>query len=80
MLIVLIVVPAIVIAVALVAVLDRLGVLPSLDGGPALGWRSEGGFFESIPKGALFAAGGLMVLWILAWLIFLVIGLSLLAG
>jgi hypothetical protein len=37
-------------------------------------------FFESIPKGALWGAGGLMILWILAWLVFLIIGLSVLAG
>ena len=80
MLIVLIVIPAILVAVAVVAVLDRVGVLPSLDGGPSLGRRSDGGFFESIPKGALWGAGGLMLLWILAWLVFLVIGLSVLAG
>jgi hypothetical protein len=77
MLVVLIIVPAIVLAVAVVVVLDRLGVLPRLDGGPSLG---SGGFMESVPRGALYAAGGLMAVWILAWLIFLVVGLSILAG
>ncbi len=78
MLIVLIVVPAVILAVAVVAVLDRAGVLPRLDGGPSV--SSGSGFFESIPKGALFGAGALMLVWILAWLVFLVIGLSVLAG
>lgn len=77
MLIILILVPALVLAVAVVVVLDRLGVLPRLDGGPAL---PSGGFMESIPKGALWGAGALMALWILGWLIFLVVGLSILAG
>jgi hypothetical protein len=77
MLVILIIVPAIVLAVAVVVVLDRLGVLPRLDGGPSL---PSGGFMESVPRGALFAAGGLMAVWILGWLIFLIIGLSILAG
>ena len=77
MMVVLIVVPAIVVAVAVVVVLDRIGVLPRLDGGPSL---PSGGFMESIPKGALWGAGAVMALWILAWLIILVVGLSLLAG
>jgi hypothetical protein len=77
MLVVLIIVPAIVLAVAVVVVLDRLGVLPRLDGAPSL---PSGGFMESVPRGALFAAGGVMALWILGWLIFLVVGLSILAG
>ena len=77
MMVMLILVPAIVVAVAVVVVLDRLGVLPRLDGGPSL---PSGGFMESIPRGALWGAGGLMALWIVAWLIFLVVGLSILAG
>ena len=77
MLIILIVVPALILAVAVVVVLDRLGVLPRLDGGPSL---PAGGFMESIPRGALWGAGGLMALWILAWLVFLVVGLSILSG
>ena len=79
MLVVLIIIPAIVVAVGVVLLLDRTGVLPRLDGGPSLS-RSGGGFLESIPKGALVGAGALMMLWILAWLVFLVIGLSVLAG
>ncbi len=77
MLVVLIIIPALIVAVAVVVVLDRMGVLPRLDGGPSL---PSGGFMESIPKGALWGAGALMALWILAWLVFLVIGLSTLAG
>ncbi len=81
MLVVLIVIPAIIIAVAVVFVLDRAGVLPRLDGGPSYSSRSGGsGLVESIPKGALWGAGALMILWILAWLVFLVVGLTVLAG
>ena len=77
MMIILIVVPALVVAVAVVVVLDRLGVLPRLDGGPSL---PSGGFMESIPRGALWGAGAVMAVWILAWLVFLIVGLSSLAG
>ena len=80
MLVVLIVIPSIVVAVAVVVLLDRIGVLPRLDGGPSYSSSSGSGFLESIPTGALLAAGALMVLWIVAWLIFLVVGLSMLAG
>lgn len=77
MLVLLILVPAVVLAVAVVVVLDRIGVLPRLDGGPSL---PSGGLMESIPKGALFAGGAVMALWILGWIVFLIIGLSVLAG
>jgi hypothetical protein len=77
MMIVLIVIPAIIVAVAVVVVLDRLGVLPRLDGGPSL---PSGGFLESVPRGALFTGGALMALWILAWIVFLIVGLTMLAG
>ena len=84
MLVALIVVPAIVIAVAVVVLLDRVGVLPRLDG-DAAGWPSMrsgsgSGFLTSVPKGALLAGGAVMALWILAWLVLLVIGLTVLAG
>jgi len=75
--VVLIVVPAIIVAVAVVVVLDRLGVLPRLDGGPSL---PSGGLLESVPRGALYAGGALMALWIVAWVIFLIVGLTTLAG
>ncbi len=77
MLVVLILMPALVLAVAVVVVLDRMGVLPGLDGGPS---SRPGGLLDSLPRGALMGAGGLMALWIVAWLVFLVIGLSILAG
>lgn len=77
MMVILILVPALILAVAVVVILDRMGVLPRLDGGPSL---PSGGFMESIPRGALLGAGALMALWILAWLVFLVVGLSILAG
>ena len=80
MLIILIVIPAVIVAFAVVAVLDRTGVLPRLDGGPSYGSRSGSGLLDSIPKGALWGAGALMILWMLAWAVFLVIGLSILAG
>ncbi len=77
MLVLLIVIPAVIVSVAVVVVLDRMGVLPRLDGGPAL---PSGGFLESVPRGALFAGGAVMALWILAWLVFLIVGLTTLAG
>jgi hypothetical protein len=77
MLVVLIVVPAVIVAVAVVVVLDRLGVLPRLDGGPSV---PSGRFLESVPNSALYTVGAVMALWILAWIVFLVIGLSVLAG
>jgi len=77
MLVVLIVIPALIVAVAVVVVLDRMGVLPRLDGGPS---SSSGGFVESVPRGMLFAGGALMALWILGWLVFLIVGLTTLAG
>jgi hypothetical protein len=77
MLVVLIVVPAIVVAVAVVAVLDWLGVLPRLDTGTA---TASGAFFERLPRAALYAAAGLMAAWIVGWIVFFVIGVSTLSG
>jgi len=77
MLFALILVPILVLAVAVVIVLDRVGVLPRLDGGPSM---PSGGFLESLPRGFLFGTGAVMALWILAWLVFLAIGMSTLAG
>ena len=79
MLVVLIVIPAVIVAMAVVLVLDRIGVLPRLDGGPSARSSSDG-FLTNIPKAGLLAAGGAMIVWIVAWLLFLVIGLSMLAG
>ncbi len=81
MLVVLIVLPAVVVAVAVVVVLDRMGVLPRMDGGPSTSsWAYGSGFLESVPQSALLIAGALMAVWILGWLVFLIIGLSVLAG
>ena len=77
MLFLLILVPVVVLAVAAIIVMDRMGVLPRLDGGPSL---PSGGFLESVPRSALYAGGAVMALWIVGWLIFLVVGLSTLAG
>ncbi len=77
MMVVLIIVPALIVAVAVVVVLDRLGVLPRLDGGPSM---PSGGLLESVSRSALFAGGAAMALWILAWLVFLLLGLVTLAG
>jgi|tagenome__1003787_1003787.scaffolds.fasta_scaffold19727380_2 hypothetical protein len=77
MLVVLIVVPAIVVAVAVVAVLDWLGVLPRLDTGTT---GAPGSFFEHLPRAALYAAAGVMAAWIVAWIVFFVIGISTLSG
>ena len=78
MLVALIVIPAIIVAVAVVVLLDRTGVLPRMDGGPSYG--SSSGFLESLPTAGLITAGVVMAMWILAWLVFLVVGLSVLAG
>ena len=80
MLVVLIVIPAVIVAGAVVFVLDRTGVLPRLDGGPSASSSSGSGFLANVPQAGLLAAGGLMIVWILAWLIFLIVGLSMLAG
>ncbi len=77
MLFLLILGPLLVFAVAAIIVMDRMGVLPRLDGGPS---RPSGGFLESVPRGALYAAGGVMALWIVGWFVFLVVGLSVLSG
>lgn len=77
MLVVLIVIPAVIVAVLVVGVLDRVGVLPRMDGGGST-WSGDGSFFERLPRGALYTAAGLMVAWILAWIVFFVIGMSVL--
>jgi hypothetical protein len=78
MLVVLILVPSVVLAVIVVAVLDRSGVLPRLDTGTSP--ATYGSWFERVPRGALFAAAGLMAAWIVAWIVFFVIGLSVLSS
>ena len=54
MLVLLIVIPAMAIAVTVVVVLDRVGVLAPFDGGHS---DRQGGLLENIPKGALLRAG-----------------------
>ena len=78
MLVVLIVIPAVIVAVLVVGVLDRLGVLPRLDSGGSISY-GDGSFFERLPRAALYAAAGLLVAWILAWIVFFVVGMSVLS-
>ncbi|MEA2702059.1 MAG: hypothetical protein QOD63_4 [Actinomycetota bacterium] len=78
MLVVLILVPSVVLAVIVVAVLDRVGILPRLDSGAST--ASYGAWYERVPRAALFAAAGLMAAWILAWIVFFVIGLHVLSS
>lgn len=59
-----------------VVVLDRRGVLS----GYGSGGSGDGTFLERVPKGAVVAAMAAMALWILAWLVVLVVGLSVFAG
>lgn len=83
MLIVLIVVPCVVVGVALVALLDRGGLLPHLsDGGgrPSRAWGSGSSVGDTIPPAALLGAMVVMGLWIIAWIVALVIGLGILTG
>ena len=77
MLFALILLPVIVLAVAAIIVADRMGVLPRLDGGPSM---PSGGFLESVPRGALYAVGAVLSLWIIGWVVFLIVGLSVLSG
>jgi len=77
MFVLLIVVPAVFVAIALVLVLDWVGVLPRLDGGPS---GASGSWFERIPRGALFAGAGVMVAWILAWIVLFVVGMNVLSS
>ena len=77
MLVVLIVLPSVVLAVAVVLLLDRVGVLPRLDNGPTV---ASGPMFERIPRAALFVGMAAMAAWILTWLVLLVIGMSVLSS
>jgi len=77
MLVVLILMPSVVLAVAVVLLLDKMGVLPRLDDGPTV---ASGPMFERVPRAALFVGMGAMVAWILAWLVLLVIGMSVLGS
>jgi hypothetical protein len=76
MLVVLILVPSVVLAVVVVTILDRLGVLPRFDGGPAT--ATYGSWYERVPRAVVYAACGVMVAWILAWVVFFFVGVSVL--
>jgi len=77
MLVLLIVVPAVIVAVGVVAVLDWLGVLPRLDTGTA---SAPGSFLERLPRAGLYGAAGVMAAWIVAWVVLFVVGISTLSG
>jgi len=81
MLVLLVVLPCLILGGAAVVVLDRMGYLTRWESGGTTG-RSGGGssLLESVPRAALVASMGLMAAWILAWLVFLVIGLNALAS
>lgn len=80
MLVLLVVLPCLVLGAAAVVLLDRMGVLPRWESSASSGRSSGGSLLESVPRAALVAAMGLMAAWILAWLVFLVIGLNVLAS
>jgi len=77
MLVLFIIVPAVIVAMGVVAVLDWAGVLPRLDGGSG---AASGSLFERIPRSALFAGAGVMVAWILAWIVLFVVGMNILSS
>lgn len=77
MLLVLIVVPCTLIAAATVAALDRAGILPRLEAGPT---RSPSLPALSTSRAAMLCAIVIMVTWVLAWLVALVVGLSIILG
>jgi len=79
MLALLVVLPCLVIGAAAVVVLDRRGVLSGFESRPTPGGPGDGTFLERVPKGALVAGMAAMAVWILAWLVLLVVGLSVLA-
>jgi hypothetical protein len=80
MLIVVIVVPCIVLGVAVVTLVDRAGLLPHMDDSTGGWWSSSSHLSDAMPRAGLIAAIAVMGLWILAWVVALVIGLSILSG
>ena len=72
MLALLVVLPCLLLGTAAVVVLDRMGVLA----GPRGSGSSDGPFLERVPKNALMGAMAFMAVWIVAWLVVLVVGLS----
>ena len=79
MLVLMIVLPCLVIGAAAVVVLDRMGVLSGWESGSAAG-AGGGSFLERVPRAGLLLGMAAMALWILAWLVVLVVGISVLAG
>ena len=78
MLALLVVLALLIVGGTVVVVLDRRGILAGESSG-SIG-RSGGSLLENVPRTALVAAMTLMAAWILAWLVFLVIGLNVLAS
>ena len=80
MLVLLIVVPSIILAVGGVTLLDRTGAFSVLGGGGVTAGGRPTELAERIPRVALI--GGLVVMggWVLAWGIFLIVGLGILSG
>lgn len=68
---------AVLFAVAMVAVLDRVGVLPRMGGGG--GGSGSWDLNDGPPRPAMIAALLLMVAWVFAWIVLLIIGLALLS-
>lgn len=77
MLVLLVVLAVLMIGAVAVVVLDRAGVLSGAGSGPG---RSGGSFLERMPRAGLLTGMAVMAAWILAWLVLLVIGLSVLAN
>lgn len=75
-LILLIVVPCILFAITLVAVLDRVGVLSHLDEGS----NDSSSLLERVPRPALVGAMTLMGAWMLVWVVVLLVGLGTLSA
>lgn len=75
-LILLIVAPCILLAITLVAILDRVGVLSHLDEGN----MGPSGLLERVPRPALAGAMILMGAWMLAWVVVLIVGLGALSA
>lgn len=70
----LILVPCILFAITLVAILDRVGVLSRLDG------AQRSSLLERVPRPALAGAMILTGSWLLAWLVVLIVGLRALSA
>lgn len=71
-----VVLSAMAVALGLVTVLDRAGVLPHLEGDRDRRPRVS----DRVPAGAMVGALAVMGLWVLAWFVLLVVGLGILSG